>query len=82
MGYARARHCIDLSLPRGGNAAIYLNPVAHERAAGRVNSAAPYFKTNVDFSTMAACSHGDHKPVPFVRRDCGRSGTDNYESGR
>ena len=63
--------------------AAHLNRVASERATGRMNSAAAYSKTNVDFSAMAAGGHGDHEPVSVeLRRICGRSGTDDCESGR
>jgi hypothetical protein len=83
MGAARASQCIHPSLPRGGNAAGQLNWVASERATSRINSAAAYSKANVDFSAMAAGSHGDHEPVSVgLGRNCGRSGTDNCESGR
>jgi hypothetical protein len=82
MSDARASHCIDPCMPRGGNAAVHLNWVASERAARRINSAASYYKANVDFSAMAACTHGDHEPVSVVSRDCRRSGTDDCESGR
>jgi hypothetical protein len=55
MSDARASHCIDPCMPRGGNAAVHLNWVASERAARRINSAASfYYKANVDFSAMAA----------------------------
>ena len=83
IGGARPSHCIHPDLPRGGNVAAHLNRVASERATSRMNSAAAYSKTNVDFSAMAAGGHGDHEPVSVeLRRICGRSGTDDCESGR
>ena len=83
IGDARPSHCIHPDLPRGGNAAVQLNRVASERSTSRMNSAAAYSKANVDFSAMAAGGHGDHEPVSVeLRRICGRSGTDDCESGR
>ena len=83
IGGARASHCIHPDLPRGGNAAVQLNRVASERSTSRMNSAAAYSKANVDFSAMAAGRHGDHEPVSVeLGRICGRSGTDDCESGR
>ena len=83
IGGARASHCIHPDLPRGGNAAVHLNWVASERSTSRMNSAAAYSKANVDFSAMAAGRHGDHEPVSVeLGRICGRSGTDDCESGR
>jgi hypothetical protein len=82
MGNARASDCIHPDLSRGGNAAGQLNRMANERAAGRINSTVAYSKTNIDFSAMAASSHGDHEPVSVVGRDRGGSGTDDCESGR
>ena len=83
IGGARPSHCIHPDLPRGGNAAVQLNWVASERATSRMNSAAAYSKANVDFSAMAAGRHGDHEPVSVeLGRICGRSGTDDCESGR
>jgi hypothetical protein len=83
MGDARASHCIHPDLSRGENPAGQLNRMKNERSMSRINSAAAYSKADRDFSAMAAGSHGDHAPVSVKRgRNCGRSGTDDCESGR
>src|SRR4029077_12910523 len=52
-------------------------------STSRINSAVAYPKANRDFSAMATGSHGDHAPVSVeLGRKCGRSGTDDCESGR
>jgi hypothetical protein len=83
LGDAGASHCINPDLPRGGNAAGQLNPVKNERSTSRINSAAAYPKANRNLSAMAAGRHGDHAPASVeLGRNCGRSGTDDCESGQ
>src|SRR6476620_1914666 len=88
IGTARASHCIHPDLPRGGNVPHQLNRVKNESRSegaptGRINSATAYSDVNRDFSAMAAGSHGDHGPVSVeLGGNCGRSGTDDRESGR
>jgi hypothetical protein len=56
-------------LSRGGNAAGQLNRVANERAAGRINSTAAYSKADIDFSAMAASSHGNPRDWQSEKRE-------------
>ena len=82
MGDARASHCIHPDLPRGGNAAAQLNRVRNESSTSGINSAVAYPEAYRDFSAMATGSYGDHAPVSVeLGRKCGRSGTDDCESG-
>jgi hypothetical protein len=82
MGDTRTSHRGHPDLPRGRNATSQPNGVKNERSTSGIDSAAAYSKTNRDSSAMAARRHCDHAPVSVERgRNCGRSGTDDCESG-
>jgi hypothetical protein len=54
-----------------------------ETSTSRVHSTTAYSEADRDAPTMAAGSHRDHAPVPIeLGRNCGQSGTEDWESHR